>query len=561
MTFWTKKLASAAERLAASEGGRLNETSAALVINGVFTDSSQVAEWREIVAAAATENVHIALRDIANEAVSLNDADAGVTIGQVMRVRITKGTGGLYRFFTLEGFRAGLTDSELMRNARLVLIAGDFEPFKSEACEFRPWDDTAAAISIPEPRGGDEHGVDARKLVRDTTGKTLPATIAFWLPTSAPITVSPEYEVWRRAATRELLPLMAAEIWAEGDSVKLVVSGTRKRTLSLGDTNAISADAFPPLASAVTWVFELTREAEVRHTLLAKRIGTEWPTDDPTWAAGLPSVLGVALDGAKSDYKAHLHEKTSETLKALTDLRKALNEEAGKVVERTQGLSANLNRDLAFAIGAVAVRLVSMLGEAKYVAVSRWFLLSVAIWLAASLRNSLQTNRSFLRLQASMRASWHRRVHGVLARNDFKRLVRMPLRDAARAYAEAASKIVRIYVVIIGGLIILAGWDFIPYIVNSFVLPTATDKQSSITDKAVENKIQAPDPTKSLPTPTPAQPTPTTISPPTPKAEPPRPPLAVSPASPTVRPYRRHPSRCGGAGERAKHDPVKKRSS
>jgi len=388
----------------------------------------------------------LTVRDGIGEALDAGASSDEITLGQEVRVRVSKGIGPLVRFFTFEGLCNGLTSPEIVRRARLILVAEDFAPFRTLSCEFRPWD--VEADVLPPPDDPSKVEVDPRKLVRDLTGHLLPASVDFWLLAGTPEEPSRVHDAWVHASARALLTLPAAELWPDGRDCKVMLAGPRKRTLRM------NVDAFDPrgahgqLTDAVRWVCDVPREAEVRHALLVKRLATEWPSDDPAWEEGLPRVLGVALEGAKADYKAHLHEKTAETLKALGDLRKALNEETSKVVERTQGLTAALYRDLALAVGALSVRMLALSGDGKALPGTRLVVWAMAIWMMASLWLSFNTNRRFLRLQSRMRASWHRRIHAVLSSRDFNALARRPLKEATKAYRITAQWVGLIYVLI-----------------------------------------------------------------------------------------------------------------
>lgn len=448
---WTIKLASAVRQLAAARG-TFNETAESLVANGRLVSAEHLQQWYDLASGAAEHNLLLTLLDALGDPI---DPDSGVTEfspDQELRVRVTKGSGPLVRFFTLEGFRNGLTAPDVVRRARLMLVAEDFAPFRSATCEFRPWDTASNSLAVPVGEGLATE-VDPKKLVRDAIGGALPTSIEFWLPGTAPESVSPVYTAWMEAASEALLLAPAAEVWPGEDDTKVVLAGPRKRTLPLKRDAFQARQAFVPLTDAVRWVCDVPREAEVRHTLLVKRLATEWPADDPPWAEGLPRVLGVALEGAKADYKAHLHEKTAETLKALGDLRKALNEETSKVVERTQGLTGALFRDLALAVGAISVRLLALSGDGKAVAGTRYVVVAIGVWLLISLWLSLDTNRRFLRLQARMRASWHRRIHAVLSSRDFTALARRPLKEATKAYRMTSQWVGVIYLVLVFSLI------------------------------------------------------------------------------------------------------------
>lgn len=448
---WTIKLASAAKRLAA-ESGTLNETAEALVASGRLASLDQLQELISLAANAAKYNVLLTVKDGLNETFDIANSSEELILGQEVRIRVSKGIGSLIRFFTFEGFCNGLTSPDVARCAKRILIAEEFAPFRSLSCDVQPWDEEANRLDVPVGAIS-VADIDPRKIVRDLTGNSLPPLIDFWLLAHRPEAGSRIFDAWVDASAIALIGLPAAEIWPDGSECKVTLAGPRKRTLRFNAKAIKPRSIHAALTDAVRWVCDVPREAEVRHTLLVKRLATEWPADDPPWEEGLPRVLGVALDGAKADYKAHLHEKTAETLKALGDLRKALNEETAKVVERTQGLTAALFRDLALAIGAISVRMLALAGNGKDLSGTRYVVLAMAIWMIVSLLLSLKTNRRFLRLQSRMRASWHRRIHAVLSSRDFNALARRPLKEATKAYRDTAQWVGLIYLVLAFALV------------------------------------------------------------------------------------------------------------
>lgn len=428
-----------------------------LAVSGCLQSEELVREWLQIATDCRDNNCQLVAKDGLNQLFDITGTDVESLVNQDLRITIFKGVDhGTFRFFSIKGYLNGLTDPDVERGAREILIAAEFEPFWSSACGFASWNNQDAPLTQYAPPGAED--IDARKLVRDATNCNLPSRVSFWLPDREPICSSDIYEAWQHEAVKRLAALPAAEIWPDEDGAKIVISGPRKRTVSF-NPEAISAPTlFLPLMTALRWVCELKREAEVRHTLLVKRVATEWPSDDPPWSTGLSRALGVALEGAKADYKAHLHETTKDTLKAMADLRKALNDEATKVVEYTKGLTSSLVRDLAIGLGAVGFRMLTAAADGKDTYVSEALLIAVAVWFGLSYWLTVSSNKRFLIVQARMRASWHRRIHAVLASRDFTALVRAPLKEAIKAYGAVRRQVGWCY---LGGaiaLVALALW-------------------------------------------------------------------------------------------------------
>lgn len=446
MTSWPTRIEIAARKLAAPSAGRAEETVEKYIIHGSIGSPGELSEW--LAFRHDTPNgFSFEIRDEFDQAIAVIDDEIDYPL--VIRVQIEKPTGLTAYFFSAVGFARGIDDLSLPTYTE-IRIAEEFSEFSSWLCVIRKWEQSEAV----DVRSDVGVRVDARRLVRDATGNVVPASIEFWLLQRRPEAASGIFEIWRTQATKVLLPVLSAEIWPTDGEPDVILSGSRKRKLKLGVAPANASAVFDDVNDALTWVCESPREAEIRHTLLIKRLATEWPSSDPSLSSGLVGTLKNALDGARADYKAHLLQSTSDTLKALSDLRKALNDEVNKVVERTQSLSGAMFRDLAVALGAVAVRLVGI-ADGKSTPVATAFLGVVAVWLVTSLCISLRFNREALRTQAKARASWHRRVHGALAKRDFDLLARRPLKAAIKSYQRSAEMVSATYIAV---AIVLGAW-------------------------------------------------------------------------------------------------------
>lgn len=439
MTSWSTKVSAAAKKVATSSAGRDDEALEAYVIQGHVASADEVLEWFSY-RDQTPDGFAIQITDEIN--IPLDPSDGDLEYPLAVRIIVEKPFGTWSYFFSARGFERSVDDPRLPSHS-VIRIAEQFDCFSSRLCTVEPWNESVSTDSIPDR----DTAVDPRRIVRDATGSSLPSTIDFWLLERKPDSGSAVFDIWRTQATRALLPVLSSEIWPGDDGPEIVLSGTRKRKLKLGFKVETALAIFADVNEALTWVSESAREAEIRHTLLTKRLATEWPSSDPALGDGLSRTLKSALDGAKSDYKAHLLHSTSETLKALSDLRKALNDEVNKVVERTQALSSALFRDIAIALGAIAIRLVGIAdGNGSPVAIV--FLGAVAVWLVVSLIISLRFNREILRTQARARASWHRRIHGALAKRDFDLLARKPLKAAVGSYNRSVALVSCIYIVV-----------------------------------------------------------------------------------------------------------------
>lgn len=463
MTSWTSDIAAFAKDISGAPGG-WSETVSELAVNGTIRDKYDAAKLIALYQGCTGWGVKIHVRDVLQDSVIPDAQQEEDLVGQRLAISISKERrNGVYPFFTLEGFRNGLRDPELETHATHILIAESFAEFSSKRCKIGPW--KSPCLTGPEHQ---HEEITLARLIRTNAPEVLPRSLSFWIPSTAPKSYSQIFEAWESQAARRLLPVFSSEIWVQGaDTFEVVLAGPRKRTASWQTRHAIQKASRSHVFEAVKWFAELPRESEVRHSLLVKRLAVEWPDDSVSWETGLERALNIALEGARTDYKAHLHETTTETLKAMADLRKALNEETSKIIERTQNLSTALFRDIALAVAAIGLRLVYLDAKSTGQAASNIFLLVAALWLATSFYLTTSTNRKFFRLQARIHASWHRRIHPLIPGREFLALAKKPIKAAVKNYNRTRILVSVVYGLAIGSLVITAIFPYVSECVST----------------------------------------------------------------------------------------------
>jgi hypothetical protein len=243
------------------------------------------------------------------------------------------------------------------------------------------------------------------------------------------------------------------ELYMEGGKERVSLAGQPPRRLELGE---FSTDVpFGALQQAAAWVYLEGTDVEVRHTFLSAELAREWPANR-SFVDGLKGKLESSFDSARLLYKAHLRAGSKDTLKALADLRKTLADDVQKLVQQARDLSSAVWRDVAVAIGVMAVRFG--LDAAKTVPSSFAFstiYLLVAGYFIASFWLTTSINRRFLASLEQSRAAWRTKLYAFLDDDDYRELAETPLSGAIEDYRLTERRTRRV-VVIVALLLILA---------------------------------------------------------------------------------------------------------
>ncbi|WP_140680460.1 hypothetical protein [Pseudomonas mandelii] len=331
-------------------------------------------------------------------------------------------------FFSLQGFENGLAHTTI-DTRKTIFINDEFEEFCSRTCEFKRWQDDKDTYLA------EEKNIDVRKLVKDASAGELTKNIEFWITNKAPPVKSDVYAVWLRKSVSKSSLIFCSEIWKEDSTLKLIVSGTKKleTTFNVKDNPPASINE-TNIYEAANWVLDLDREVEIRHQLLSARLSSQQLKKNEGWLSFLSRTLSKCLENSKNDYKAHVHSKTSDTLKAIADIRKIIAEESSKVIDRTHALSAVLFRDIAIAFSAIGIRIISIPGQNSLENEKIILLILSACWLATSLKITTKTNYLYIKSLTKSRFSWSRKVNTTIPISEFKELSEKPFKDAVNAY-------------------------------------------------------------------------------------------------------------------------------
>jgi hypothetical protein len=148
----------------------------------------------------------------------------------------------------------------------------------------------------------------------------------------------------------------------------------------------------------------------------------------------LAAVSGPALEGARIAYQFGVTEQSKDTLKALSDLRKAVSDEAAKLSETTRSLGAAVVGAVFGNIALIVARL-TLPANAQFVGAAAVLLgLVLTIYVGATIGSGVQ----FLRIQRDLRRDWKDRLYRFLSTEEYQAMVNRPAERAERSFKIAA---------------------------------------------------------------------------------------------------------------------------
>lgn len=431
-------------------GGSSTETLDRLDVRGRL-DLAQLGQWAEVVAALPMTGVtSISAIDVLDDDVDLTAAAPGL-VDQELRIQVLKAASATTAFcITVDGVGAVFADFEKSSSVRQVWVACDFAPFKTESCRVDPWMDDAAEVAAAD---GETRVPDPRRFVKDFVGGRVPKSVFPHILASDVPTTSKVYERWRDLAVVRLLNSLVNEVLSTG-SEQVVITGTRPRKIDSDLKAPFSDELFTAATDAARWVYASGRDVDTRFALFTYELSREWP-DGLTFKAGFASRGELALEAAKTAFRAHVQETSKDTLKSLGELRKTLSEEVTKVVSQTRDLLGTMWRDFMVAATAFLGRTI-LLGADKplsNLAPLQALLTGAAVFLIFSLVLSLRTNTKFMAISDVSRAEWRRKLYGFMNDDDFQKLSDVPLAESTGAYKRAVKWVVAAYLAVIACLL------------------------------------------------------------------------------------------------------------
>jgi hypothetical protein len=396
-------------------GAFVTEGEAAVTVSNL-----RVAAAREIAGLCEALGWAVRIEDAADTQWPLEALDEAF---EPFRLILDKPTppNGVLRVLTNTGFAAWLArddDRAVWQIARLK------SAFWSYAVQFAPWGD--GELNPPS----DTNPRRARTFVRETAGRRMvPASMSRWLLVDREgfPEEDPAAKIWAGMASRMLMLSLPDEVDAEQQILRF--NGPPRLNLSLPSARAdalgaLGRDGFLSLQAAVDWVFEVEREAEMRHILLATELARCGGTGNAA-EAFLRDNIAYAQAGAKMAYQVQLSGMSSDALKTLSELRKSVSDDTAKVADGTRQIVTAVAGALAIGAGLIAARLAGSVNPVLVIMVMALAATYVAITILAGVLFTL--------LQRRVRKAWQPRLYRFLSKPDYDALVGGPANTAEKA--------------------------------------------------------------------------------------------------------------------------------
>jgi len=329
---------------------------------------------------------------------------------------------------------------DFLRNghgARYWRIFGMSASFKCQARAFGDWDQPLTLDESPATKS-------PRMLVKESADtRSVPDDIRLLLLTGAALNAAdPLHRLWAGHAYDSLSRCVANEVNASDR--KLIFKGPPKLSLEFRNPHEeidcpLDMREFEQLHEAAAWVFENSREAEVKHVLLSTEIARSGRSDGEV-RSYLQDNLAAAFECAKIAYQMSISDVTKDTLKSLGDLRKAVTEETSKATDATRQTVTAIASAAAIGIGLVVTRISATLSPWLIVAVMTvaWlYVLTIAL-----------SGWHFILVQRGLRVQWQDKLYRFLSADEYEAMVTTPVGRSERVFKYTA----------ISGVGILAAW-------------------------------------------------------------------------------------------------------
>lgn len=364
-----------------------------------------------------------------------------------------KSNNNFFYFFYLAGLKAAINSYDFVSSAKLVWVAEDFKEFATWKTQFVPWG-VESRNEIPSWKGLK----DPRKIIRDLTldsGRVslVPDDVSIWLLRDFDVSDSSSViTLWKDVGARKLAFVLPFEVSSSNDETSVVLKGERYVSVPFISTLANDlSGTYHPLSQCANWVYESRQESDAKHTFLNYHLALEWQTNQE-WPE--KETLYTALSNAKEAYRLHLNKSSKEFLKALSELKKYLQEQVDRVVQSTRSLIANLWRDFAIAAGVVTINFIEKSGSGKIDKADLNFLAyATSTFILLSLLITLTSNARFHWLAKEQRSLWRKKLYSFIEDENFKELVIKPISKGLVVYRIVASLISLTYIVIVWFLV------------------------------------------------------------------------------------------------------------
>mgnify|MGYP000173800000 CR=1 FL=1 len=286
--------------------------------------------------------------------------------------------------------------------------------------------------SWPDVDSFDPHSApaDPARVVRVLGVAGVPDPIGRWLLRDPHADVSGQVlSPWRTKAAGALACAITQEVEPDGTLLFRGPPPTRFRR-DRGDR--IEVKSFGALQAAAAWVYENPRELENRHGLLSAEIARTALRDGDL--ADLASVMSVALEGARIAFSFGVSQQSRDALKTLSDLRKAVTEETGKLADATRSLATAMTTSALGNAGLVIARLTLPKGAGFVGSAAIVIGVALALYVAVVIASGCH----FVSIQRDLRANWKDRLYRFLPEDEYERMVTKPVGRAEAGFRNTA---------------------------------------------------------------------------------------------------------------------------
>lgn len=409
-------LAELLDTLAREHGVLINEAPGCLVASELDVDCA-----RKLAIAVGQLQWDYQLVDSANNAFTLARLDDDFAPYRLTLHKVLPRDDGALYLLSATGFSDMLERANSADHWRLARLE---RAFTTLGRAYGNWDEALAFDKAGTTRS-------PRALVRETAvNRRVPEDVRFWLldEHSEVDLADPLQSIWAAKALDALARSLANEL--EADNGALVFRGPP--TLQLDsmhspatDLQTLGIEGFKQLQTAARWVYEWSREAELRHAMLSTEIARSG-RETSNAATYFATHLDNALEGAKVVYQLHLSDLTLDTLNALSTLRGNVSDDAARTTESTQQALTKVAAALGVGLTVIATRIGSD--------ISPWLvLLAMAVACVYCLLELLAGWR-LIRIRRSAREAWHPRLYRFLPSADYRKMVIKPAQRSERVY-------------------------------------------------------------------------------------------------------------------------------
>lgn len=326
---------------------------------------------------------------------------------------------GRTRILTLTGFLHWLKNEPI----GLVQVARSQAPFETGSFRVGDWSDG----EMFEPA---QKAKSPRSLVREIQQqRVVPDDIRPWIisETLQPKWDDPTFQAWVEVSTVQCLRALATEVNAgSGFSFR---GNAELKVEEPKDGFRPPQNLFGHLQRAVRWVYENPSETETRFRLMSFEFGRLGRSP----IVGINDVLdysAVALESARLAFQYSLAKVSSESARALADLRKSLSEETSRLSEMVRQVITAVSSSVFIGIGLIAARFST--NTPKLALVVMGFVLcgyvSLVIW----------SGHKHIKMQQAMRTTWRERLYGYISNNDYKNMILDPAGKAESQFHYSA---------------------------------------------------------------------------------------------------------------------------